>query len=784
MAKRMRATALAMVLAVVGGLMSGVPAAVVASAPAGAALTGTDLSSGVTATQLAQSLAGAGVTVSNVTYAGAPIAAGSFSGAGSGAGSIGFDTGIVLSSGRVAGTSAVCNSKGVEGPNICSSNSTSNGTPGDTALTALAGVATNDAAILQFDFVPQFATVQFEYVFGSEEYLEYVNAGVNDVFGFFVNGVNCATIPGTAGTPVSIDTVNTGTNPSFFRNNATATIDTELDGITTVLACNATVTPGVANTLRLAIADGGDTVLDSGVFIRAGSLVSGTSISGTLTDGEVTASTLTVQPGTPVSANATLSGVNSATATGTVTYTAYTDDSCDGTAFAGGSKIVTAGVVPGSDPFAAVDPGSYYWQAAYSGDGLNNASSTTCGDLVQTVQGVPVSPFAITLAPSTSSGPVGSTYTATATVTRDGVRQSGVDVTFVITSGPNGETSSSAVTNADGVAELSYISELAGTDTLFARVIDGETPVDSNSVTREWTPVAPTDLTITSEGQPDAVTAGASALRIITVTNPGEGTAEDVSISFTLAPGTTLVRTTPSQGTCGPVVEGTVTCELGDLAGGASANVRFVVSTPAVIPPGGTITTSATAQEGDGTPVGPAQSTTTLTPPTPGAASGYVPPGGTLTTGGDATPGNDTVASLTLPNSGDGAVVTLTSVPCAPGVCFGKTVTFNDFPGYDDPTKPIRFTTLYDKSVRGTGLFSQLYVLKDTDTQFRFIPPCTKPGEKKLLALARYLSGLLVGGRSGVAVPSPCVNKKEQLKNGDLRYETLFTSGDPGVRRR
>lgn len=683
MAKRMRATALAMVLVVFGGLMSGVPAAVVASAPAGAALTGTDLSSGVTATQLAQSLAGAGVTVSNVTYTGAPIAAGSFSGAGSGAGSIGFDTGIVLSSGRVAGTSAVCDSKGVEGPNICSNNTTANGTPGDPALTALAGVATNDAAILQFDFVPQFATVQFEYVFGSEEYLEYVNGGVNDVFGFFVNGVNCATIPGTAGTPVSIDTVNTGTNPSFFRNNAAATIDTELDGVTTVLACDATVNPGVANTLRLAIADGGDTVLDSGVFIRSGSLVSGTSISGTLTDGEVTAPTVTVQPGTPVSANATLSGVNSATATGTVTYTAYADNSCDGTAFAGGSKIVTAGVVSASDPFAALDPGSYYWQAAYSGDGLNNASITTCGDLVQTVEGEPVSPLAIT-----------------------------------------------------------------------------------------------------SEGQPDVVTAGANALRIITVTNPGEGTAAGVSISFTLAPGTTLVRTTPSQGTCGPVVEGTVTCELGDLAGGASANVRFVVSTPAVIPPGGTITTSATAQEGDGTPVGPAQSTTTLTPPTPGAASGYVPPGGTLTTGGDATPGNNTVASLTLPNSGDGAVVTLTSVPCAPGVCFGKTVTFNDFPGYDDPTKPIRFTTLYDRSVRGTGLLSQLYVLKDTDTQFRFIPPCTKPGEKTLLALARYLSGLFIGGRSGVAVPSPCVNKKEQLKNGDLRYETLFTSGDPGVRRR
>ncbi|MGZ8753109.1 MAG: DUF11 domain-containing protein, partial [Acidimicrobiia bacterium] len=291
-------------------------------------------------------------------------------------------------------------------------------------------------------------------------------------------------------------------------------------------------------------------------------------------------------------------------------------------------------------------------------------------------------------------------------------------------------------------------------------------------------------LAITSEGQPDTVTAGANALRIITVTNTGEGTANGISVAFTLPPGTTLVRTTPSQGTCGAVVSSVVTCALGSLAGGASANVRFVVGTPTVIPPGGTITTSASAQEGEGEPVGPAESTTTLTPPTPGAASGYVPPGGTLSTGGDATAGNNTVTSLSIPNTGLGAVVTLTSVPCAPGVCLGKTVFWNDFPGYDDPTKPIKVVTTYDKSVAGhLGLLAPESVLKEGDTAYRVIPPCTKPGEKKVLAFARYLLGLVIGGRSGIASPAPCSNKKDKLSNGDLRYESLFLSGDPGKRR-
>jgi uncharacterized repeat protein (TIGR01451 family) len=404
--------------------------------------------------------------------------------------------------------------------------------------------------------------------------------------------------------------------------------------------------------------------------------------------------------------------------------------------------------------------------------------------------------LAVSLAPATSTGPVGSGYTATATVTRGGTPEAGLSVGFVVLSGPNVGETGTGTTNAAGEATFSYTSTATGTDTIRASVSEGEAVFDSNTVTREWTAAPAGALEITSEGQPEAVTAGASALRIITVTNRGEGTAADVSLTFTLPPGTTLVSSTPSQGSCGGVVEGAVTCALGDLAGGASAEVRFVVTTPTVIPPGGSITTSASASSGEDT-AGPAESSTTLLAPTPGTATGFVPPGGTLSTGTDATAADNTVASFSLPNTGPGAVITITSVPCAPGVCFGKTMTFTPFTGYDDPTNPARFTITWDRTVRGTGLLSQAYVLKEGETQFRIIPPCQElPKQVKvwdakhkkwkwvLKELVSTIVDWLIGGRTGIAHPSPCVNRKDLLGNGDLRFETLFLSGDPSVRRR
>jgi hypothetical protein len=267
---RLRRPALTTLLttAVLTGMLVGAPAA-------SAAVMTQSLGPDLTAADLASALVGSGVTVSNAQFTGADVAGGTFSGGGTGPGAtIGFDQGVILSSGAIAN---------VPGPNTSDSTSTGNEQPGDADLDALLpeGQTSQDAAVLTFDFVPDASSVSFRYVFSSEEYNEFVGSSFNDVFGFFVNGTNCATV---GGQPVSVNTVNGGnpfgtdaSNPSLFRNNdpndpGPPTIDTQMDGLTTVLTCTAPVSPNETNTMELAIADVGDDAFDSNVFIEAGSL--------------------------------------------------------------------------------------------------------------------------------------------------------------------------------------------------------------------------------------------------------------------------------------------------------------------------------------------------------------------------------------------------------------------------------------------------------------------------------------------------------------------------------
>jgi hypothetical protein len=359
----------------------------------------TDLNHGVTPQGLADSLIGGGVTISNVSYTGGPNAAGKFSG---GAGIVGFPSGMVLGTGSVQTTpaNAICGNpgKGIEGPNQCPFNTTSNGTAGDPALTTLAGFPTLDAAVLQFDFVPQFSSIQVQYVFVSEEYNEYANTQFNDTFAFFVNGTNCATVPGT-GQPVSVNTVNGGRplgvnprNAQFFRNNELSTspfvpgtINTEADGLTTVLTCRANVNQGVVNRMRLAIADGSDNLLDSNVLLAAGSFISGSTVTTSLSGGGGSGSQITVPVGTAVRDSATLAGANIASAGGTLSYKLYSDTGCTTLVTNAGTRTVSQGVVSPSDPVILQAPGTYYWLASYSGDVTNAAAVSVCGGEVETL---------------------------------------------------------------------------------------------------------------------------------------------------------------------------------------------------------------------------------------------------------------------------------------------------------------------------------------------------------------------------------------------------------------
>jgi hypothetical protein len=238
------------------------------------------IDSSLTPFQLAESLVGTGLSVSNVTFTGGAASTASFNFDDPTV--VGFGQGILLSSGSAAD---------VVGPNMADDTSTDFALPGDADLDALSGFTTFDAAVLEFDFIPTANQVVFYYAFASDEYPEWVTTPFNDVFAFYVNGTNYAEVRQIAGdpsapfVPVTVNNINNGNplypdaipmRPDLFRANyyGSSAIDLELDGITSVLTFQAPVNPGVVNHMKLAIADASDGILDSAVFIQAGSLVS------------------------------------------------------------------------------------------------------------------------------------------------------------------------------------------------------------------------------------------------------------------------------------------------------------------------------------------------------------------------------------------------------------------------------------------------------------------------------------------------------------------------------
>lgn len=229
-------------------------------------------------------LLGACVTASNVSYTGPASASGTFDASGT---TFTMQNGILLTTG---GANIAI------GPNNLPNAQVNQNRSGDPDLTSLAGETTFDAVVLEFDFVPQDDTLTFRYVFASEEYPEWVGSEYNDVFGFFVAGpgiagpftsptgfpngsTNIALIPGTT-TPVAINNVNNGDdnngpcdNCAYYVENGND--DVQYDGYTTVLTAQVVVTPCETYHIRLAVADAGDQIYDSGVFLEAGSFTSG-----------------------------------------------------------------------------------------------------------------------------------------------------------------------------------------------------------------------------------------------------------------------------------------------------------------------------------------------------------------------------------------------------------------------------------------------------------------------------------------------------------------------------
>lgn len=228
------------------------------------------------ATLLANTLLGPGITlVGTPTLTGGNLnnsnsSAATFTG--------GLTTGIGISSGVLL-TSGFANL--VTNSNTSDSHTGGFGGPGDTTLNALGAGNTLDATVLTFDFTTNTGDLFFQFVFASEEYNEYTNSSFNDVFGFFVDGTNIALLP-NSNIPISINNVNGGnpygvgaSNPGYFNNNDLSDggpfYAFSYDGFTDVFTVSALGLSAGVHTIKLAIADVGDTSLDSGVFIKAGS---------------------------------------------------------------------------------------------------------------------------------------------------------------------------------------------------------------------------------------------------------------------------------------------------------------------------------------------------------------------------------------------------------------------------------------------------------------------------------------------------------------------------------
>ena len=247
---------------------------VLATGFASAANAGLVVTTTNSATTLANNIAGGGVTISNMTYTGAAAASGTFTGGLSSG--IGIDTGIVLTTGTAQG--AVGPNQNVPDPaGTGGDQSTNNGVAGDANLTTIAGGNTFDASVLEFDFTftgGNGGDLFFNFVFGSEEYLEYVGSAYNDVFAFFLDGVNVAKVPST-NTPVAINTVNNTTNSAYFVNNSPAVgpapYNVEYDGFTKVIGVTALNLSAGSHHMKFAVADTADSILDSGVFIQGSS---------------------------------------------------------------------------------------------------------------------------------------------------------------------------------------------------------------------------------------------------------------------------------------------------------------------------------------------------------------------------------------------------------------------------------------------------------------------------------------------------------------------------------
>jgi hypothetical protein len=200
--------------------------------------------------------------VSPINYVGATNQAGTYTNfslisANASKPNLALGNGIVLTSGTA----------NIPNVNNSSSFGVSTGSGSSATINSITGLSSRDANSISFSFTVAsgITSISTNFIYGSEEFPEFAGSSFADGFAFIVDGINYAKF--ADGSIVSLKTLTSNLN---LLDNMDDSYGIEYDGITKSLTIDAILdTNLVEHTLEIVIADTGDGILDSGVFLSA-----------------------------------------------------------------------------------------------------------------------------------------------------------------------------------------------------------------------------------------------------------------------------------------------------------------------------------------------------------------------------------------------------------------------------------------------------------------------------------------------------------------------------------
>ncbi|OUS38059.1 2,3,4,5-tetrahydropyridine-2,6-carboxylate N-succinyltransferase [Rhodobacterales bacterium 56_14_T64] len=219
------------------------------------------------ATQMAETIFGDGVTVVSADYTGDNRSSAIYSNGDSIApGATPGDTGVIFSTGRA---NQYTNSSGQANQDTNQSTNTG-GQNNNSDFNAAAGSNTYDASYLDVNFIPDSGLMTMQFIFSSEEYPEFQNSVYQDFVGVWINGVQVDLTIGNG--DADPGNVNSSNNENLFLDNTGDAYNTEMDGLTVTMTLTMVVNPDVVNTIRIGIADVSDSSYDSNLLIAGNSV--------------------------------------------------------------------------------------------------------------------------------------------------------------------------------------------------------------------------------------------------------------------------------------------------------------------------------------------------------------------------------------------------------------------------------------------------------------------------------------------------------------------------------